>query len=94
MLYNCQKVSKCKSDTLDQNDLRGHPYLSTFSLMNKTVIMGGGGVHRPGKMSDFIRKNGGRGGQKVMTVLFIQENFDNYGRPLTKDSPSIGHQTF
>ncbi len=35
------------------------------------------------KNVDFVRKNGGRGGgQKVMTVLFIRENVDNYGRPL------------
>ncbi len=26
---------------------------------------------------DFVRKK--RGGQKVMTVLFIRENVDNYG---------------
>ncbi len=36
------------------------------------------------KNVDFVGKKGGRGGgQKVMTVLFIRENIDNYGRPLT-----------
>ncbi len=50
--------------------------------MNKTVIKGGGGVKRPRKMLIlFVKK--GEGGKKVMTVLFIRENVDNYGWPLT-----------
>ena len=36
---------------------------------------------RPNIINVDVGHNWGRGGQKVMTVLFIRENVGNYGRP-------------